>query len=49
MKINYQNVAEREPNKGFSRCYKLSHMYMYNYDDFVSTEERYETKSTATS
>lgn len=31
MKINYQNVAEREPNtsKGFSRCYKLSHMYMY--------------------
>lgn len=29
MKINYQKVAEREPNKGFSRCYKLSHMYMY--------------------
>lgn len=21
--------SEREPNKGFSRCYKLSHMYMY--------------------
>lgn len=28
MKINYQKVAEREPNKGFSRCYKLSRIYM---------------------